>query len=169
MTVLSLSITADPGHAQVASTAMPPDTTAPSILTQADALRSPIGEQPVSSPQEDPNAGLRIPPNFAEDFPIQRVFIYLRNPTGDAEQDDAVRQQLAEAFRIQAGGNFSPLFADQGLNEVRQLPFVESAEYRTYRSNLPGSVIVALLVTLQPDVSAPPPKNPQRLANPADS
>lgn len=160
MTVLSLPITAEAGQAQVTSTAMPQGTTTSSILTQADALMSPVGEQPLAPAGEDPNAGLRVPPNFAEDFPIQRVFIYLRNPTGDAEQDEVVRQQLANTFRIQAGGNFSPLFADQGLNEVRQLPFVASAEYRTYRSNLPGSVIVALLVTLQPDVSAEPPEEP---------
>jgi hypothetical protein len=102
---------------------------------------------------EDPHAGLRIPPNAAEGLSIQQVFIHLHNPTGNVEQDAALRQQLARTFRVRAGGTFSPLFADQGLNAVRQLPFVEWAEYRVYESNLPGPVIVALLVHQQPEPS----------------
>ena len=119
------------------------------------------------SPTEDPNAGLRIPPNLAEGLPIQQVFIYLRNPTGHIAQDEALRQQLANTFRIRAGGNFIPLFADQALNEVRQLPFVKSAEYRVYESNLPGSVIVALLVTLQPEPPEEPPEQPPEAQQPS--
>ncbi|MFM7529797.1 MAG: hypothetical protein ACKO63_15160 [Nodosilinea sp.] len=111
-----------------------------------------------SPPSEDPNAGLRIPPNLAEGLPIQRVFIYLVNPSGEAQQDAAWRRQLADTFRIPAGGNFSPLFADQGLNQVQRLPFVAAAEYRLYQSNLPGSVIVALLVTLAPQAPELPPE-----------
>lgn len=102
-------------------------------------------------PPEDPNAGLRIPPNLGEGLPIEQVFVYLRNPTDDPEQDEAIRKQLADTFGIRAGGNFSPLFADQGLNQVQQLPFVQSAEYRLYESDRPGTVILALLVTLQPE------------------
>jgi len=125
------------------------------VLAQQEGRNS--GSTPDSPPTEDPNAGLRIPLNLAEGLPIQQVYIYLRNSTGDVEQDEALRQQLASTFRIRAGGNFSRLFADQALNEVQQLPFVESAEYRVYESNLPGPVIVALLVTLQSE----PPKAEQ--------
>jgi len=78
------------------------------------------------------------------------VFIHIRNPSNDPKQDEDIRRQLADTFGIRAGGNFSPLFADQGLNQVQRLPFVESAEYRLYQSNVPGVVIVALLVTLKP-------------------
>ncbi len=124
------------------------------VLAQQEGGDS--GSTPDSPPTEDPNAGLRIPLNLAEGLPIQQVLIYLRNPTRDVEQEEALRQQLASTFRIRAGGNFSRVFADQALNEVRQLPFVASAEYRVYESNLPGPVIVALLVTLQPEPSEEP-------------
>lgn len=106
-----------------------------------------------TTPSLDPNAGLRIPLNLGESLPIEQVFVYLRNPTSDLEQDEVFRQQVAEIFRIQAGASFSRLFADQALNEVQQLPFVQSAEYRLYESNRPGSLILALLVTLQPEPS----------------
>jgi len=137
------------------------NTVEPATIPDEPILAQQAGEDagtpPVTDP-EDPNAGLRIPPNLAEGLPVQQVFIYLRNPTGDAEQDEALRQQLATTFRIRAGGSFSPLFADQALNEVRQLPFVASAEYRVYESNLPGPVIVALLVNLQTEPTEEPPE-----------
>jgi hypothetical protein len=46
---------------------------------------------------------------------------------------------------------------------VQRLPFVESAEYRLYQSNVPGVVIVALLVNLKPKEApqVPPPKPPR--------
>ncbi|MBE5229092.1 MAG: alginate export family protein [Microcystis aeruginosa PMC 728.11] len=116
-----------------------------------------------ASPPKDPNARLRIPPNFGEGFPIERVFIYVRNPSNDPKQEEESRRQLANSFGIRAGGNFSPLLADQGLNQVQRLPFVESAEYRLYQSNLPGVVIVALLVNLKPqEVSQVPGPKPPR-------
>ncbi len=115
---------------------------------------------------EDPNAGLRIPPAFGEGLPIEQVFVYLRTPMGDPAQDGALQQQLADTFGLRAGGNFSPLFADQGLNQVQRLPFVDSAAYRLYESNRPGTVILALLVTLQPEQAeeTPPAQPPTGMA-----
>ncbi|MGE5656919.1 MAG: alginate export family protein [Actinomycetota bacterium] len=111
----------------------------------------------------DPNAGIRIPPAFGEGNPIERVYIHLSNPTGDPAQDEVLQQQLTNAFGISAGASFSPLFADRGVSQVRQLPFVQSAEYRLYESDIPGSVIVALLVKIQPkDTTAPPTTQPAR-------
>jgi hypothetical protein len=107
--------------------------------------------QSVVPPETDPNLGLRLPPAWAEGFPIQQVFVYLANPTGDVEQDEELRQELADTFGIRAGGNFSPLFTDQGLTRVQGLPFVEAAEYRLYQGNRTNTVIVALLVRLQPE------------------
>jgi hypothetical protein len=112
---------------------------------------------PVSPPEEDPNLGLRLPPAWAEGFPIQQVFVYLANPTGDAGRDEDLRQELADAFGIRAGGNFSSLFADQGLSRVQQLPFVEAAEYRLYQGDFINTASVALLVRLQPDQPAEAP------------
>lgn len=116
-----------------------------------------IPAQPADSGY-DPNADIRIPPNLAEGNPIERIYVYVRNPTGDTAQDRTWQQQIEGAFGVRAGSSFSPLFADRGISQVRQLPFVEDAEYRVYESNLPGSVIVALLVTLQPDGTTPPPQ-----------
>jgi hypothetical protein len=113
--------------------------------------------QSVVPPEEDPNLGLRLPPAWAEGFPIQQVFVYLANPTGDAERDEELRQELADAFGIRAGGNFSSLFADQGLSRVQQLPFVEAAEYRLYQGDFINIASVALLVRLQPDQPAEAP------------
>jgi hypothetical protein len=95
------------------------------------------------------------------------VFVYLANPTGDAERDEELRQELATAFGLRAGTNFSPLFADQGLNRVQQLPFVEAAEYRLYQGDFINTASVALLVKLQPEPpeeSAPAAQAPTGMA-----
>jgi hypothetical protein len=80
------------------------------------------------------------------------VYVYLRNPTGDPDQDAALQEQIAETFGFQVGATFSALFADQNLRQVQQIPSVQAAEYRLYESSRPGqAVIVALLITLQPE------------------
>ncbi|MEB3289687.1 MAG: hypothetical protein VKI82_07220, partial [Leptolyngbya sp.] len=109
----------------------------------------------------DPNVGLRIPPQFGEGLSLDSLYVHLRNPTGNSAQEEAWQEQITNAFGLRAGGNFSTLFADQGLSRVQQLPFVQAAEYRLYESSRPDSaVIVALLITLQPEstgeVPAPP-------------
>lgn len=126
------------------------------ITSEAAESEATRGTEERSDPGFDPNAGLRIPPNLGESLSIERVFVYLRNPTSDPDRDEEFRQQVANAFRIRAGASFNPLFADQALNEVQQLPFVSAAEYRLYESNRPGSLILALLVTLQPEPDQEP-------------
>jgi hypothetical protein len=140
----------------------PKDRLSPAVPTAAEVRRDAVSSaddptaadralsESVAPDSEDPNAGLRIPPKFREGFPIEQVFVYLRNPTDDPEQNEALRQQITNTFGIRAGVSFSPLFADGALNQVLQLPFVERAEYRLYQSHRPGAVILALLVTLQP-------------------
>jgi hypothetical protein len=85
-----------------------------------------------------------------EGVEIERTFIYLRNTTGDTNRNDSLKQQIEESFGLRAGSNFSSLFAEKGINQVKQLPFVQVAEYRLYEADTPGRVIVAVLVTLQP-------------------
>jgi hypothetical protein len=99
--------------------------------------------------------GVRVPPSLNEGVPIDRIYIYLINPTNNAAKDNALKQQIADAFGLQAGGSFSSLFASKGISQVQQLPFVKSAEYRLYESNSPGLVTVAVLVTLQPVETTP--------------
>ncbi len=106
----------------------------------------------------DPNAGVRIPPNLGEGNQIERVYIYLKNPTNDPTTNQQLEEQITETFGIQAGGSFTPLFADRGINQVRQLPFIQFAEYRLYQSNNPGAVIVALLVTIRSEAEEKPPE-----------
>ncbi|MGF1498132.1 MAG: alginate export family protein [Elainellaceae cyanobacterium] len=136
--------------------------TPPEILAQsADSTDTPSPPAPATSDPSadsgyDPNANIRIPPNLAEGTPIERIYVHLRNPTGDVDQDEVLQQEIADAFGLQAGSTFSPLFGDRGINQVRQLPFVQAAEYRVYESDLPGTVIVAVLVTLQTEEAPPP-------------
>lgn len=118
-------------------------------------LSTPAQSSQSSAPSYDPNAGIRIPSNLGEGRPIERVYIYVTNPTGDPAQDETLQQDIAQAFGIQAGGSFSPLFADRAIREVQGLPFVASAEYRLYESNTPGRVIVAVLATLKPVTNQP--------------
>lgn len=119
-----------------------------------------VSQQTEPSPTNsyDPNAGIIIPPRVGEGNPIERVYIHLNNPTNEPAKNQELQQQITEAFGIRAGSNFSPLFTDRSLNQVRRLPFVESAEYRLYQSNTPGAVIIAVLVTIQPEDTAKPPQ-----------
>ncbi len=107
--------------------------------------------------------GVRVPPSLNEGVTIDRTYIYLRNTIKDATKDDLLKQQIAEAFGLRAGGSFSSLFAAKGVRQVEQLPFVKSAEYRLYESNAPGRVTVAVLVTLQAEETQPAakPKKPR--------
>ncbi|HIK17950.1 MAG TPA: hypothetical protein IGS53_22045 [Leptolyngbyaceae cyanobacterium M33_DOE_097] len=99
--------------------------------------------------------GVRVPPSLNEGVEIGRIFIYLRNPTDNGSQNDLLKQQIEDAFGLRAGGSFSSLFAEKGINQVEQLPFVQTAEYRLYEAETPGRVIVAVLVTLQPQEPEP--------------
>jgi len=117
-----------------------------------EAMAQAIAPDPAPpSDDYDPNANIRIPPNLVEGNPIERIYVHLQNPTGDVAQDEALQQEIANTFGLQAGSTFSPLFGDRGISQVRQLPVVQAAEYRVYESDLPGTVIVAMLVTLQPE------------------
>ncbi|MFB2834424.1 alginate export family protein [Floridanema evergladense] len=119
-----------------------------------------VSQQTESSPinSYDPNAGILIPPRVAEGSAIERVYIHLKNPTNDPAKNQQLQQQITETFAIRAGSSFSPLFAQKATNQVQQLAFIESAEYRVYQADNPGGVIVALLVTLQPEETSKPPQ-----------
>lgn len=140
---------------------------APALSISSQTQRSEI--EAASEPTDesstniyDPNAGIRIPPNVGEGNQIERVYIYLNNPTNEPSKNQQLQQQLTETFGIQAGGSFSPLFAERGINQVRQLPFVQSADYRVYQSNDPGAVVVALLVTIRSEAEGTPPQQTQQ-------
>lgn len=121
--------------------------------TTPTATQATTAESTIPRPVEQ---GVRTLPSLNEGVGIDRVFIYLRNPTGDSAKNLVLEQQIADAFGLRAGGEFSSLFAGAGLNRVQQLPFVKTAEYRLYEANRPGRVIIAVLVTLQLEPPKPP-------------
>ncbi|MFM7448430.1 MAG: alginate export family protein [Leptolyngbyaceae cyanobacterium] len=125
----------------------------------AEQIADSIAKETITAESTNPRPveqGVRTLPSLNEGAGIDRTFIYLRNPTNDGAKDEAIKQQIADAFGLRAGGEFSSLFADAGLNRVQQLPFVKTAEYRLYEANTPARVIIAVLVTLQPEPPKPP-------------
>jgi hypothetical protein len=125
--------------ANAESETQPENTAKETVVESAEVRR---GEQ-----------GVRVLPSQNEGATIERVFIYLSNPTNDVAQDEAYKQQIAQTFQLTAGSNFSSLFANLGLQQVQTLLFVKNSEYRLYRANRSGDVILAVLVTLQPQVT----------------
>lgn len=109
--------------------------------------------------------GLRLSPSLNEGSMIDRIFIHLENPHSDPTKNQEYQRQIAETFQIRAGANFSSLFADLSLRQVQNLPFVKSAEYRLYGFDNSGEVILALLVTLQDEVTKTPIKSKGILVN----
>ncbi|MCU0230989.1 MAG: alginate export family protein [Acidobacteria bacterium] len=138
----------------------------PVLLAVAAALAvvaaTPVAALPAAAPSspeqpiEDPNARQLIPTGLAEGFPIELVYVHLVDPTGVAAQDDTLRQQVADAFRVQPGAIFNQFVADAAASRVRALPFVRELRVRLYTVSGGRQVAVALLVTRQPDeVRAP--------------
>lgn len=114
-----------------------------------------IGNETIeNSPAQNvrpPTQGVQVPASFNEGAVIDRVFVHLNNPTNDPAKNQAYQKQIAESFQIRAGANFGSLFADLSLRRVQNLAFVEKAEYRLYRFDNSGQIILAILVTLQPE------------------
>lgn len=96
----------------------------------------------------DPSAAYRVAPSQADGFQISRVYVYLRNPSGDEAADEKTRTALADAFGIRAGGGFNSFRTDVAASQVRHLPFVKEAEVRLYSTTGGGEVTIAVLVTL---------------------
>jgi hypothetical protein len=146
----------------ISTIAVPPLEEASSAagFAQADNRSENQPEEPADSAEpvesRDPEQGVRVLPSLNEGAAIERIFIHLRNPTGDPAKDGGYKQQIAETFQIRAGSNFSSLFADLALRQVQQLPFVTTAEYRLYEAATPGRVILAVLVRLQPETTGQP-------------
>lgn len=131
------------------------------------------GKNITSEPTEIPNnsnapprtPGIRLSPSLNEGSVIDRIFIHLQNPSSDLTKNQEYQRQIAETFQIRAGANFSSLFADLSLRQVQNLPFVKSAEYSLYGFDSSGEVILALLVTLQDEVTKTPVKSKGILVN----
>lgn len=121
-----------------------------------------LSTDPIEPTIQPVEQGVRVPPSLNEGVEIEQTFIYLRNAPNDVTQHDSLKHQISAAFGLRAGSQFSSLFAERGVHQVEQLPFVQTAEYRLYEAATPGRVIVAVLVTLQPQDTGQPqtPKKP---------
>ena len=119
------------------------------------AAQAPPG-RPAPLVTADPNEGARLPPSLADGLPIERVYVHIVNPTGDAVRDGAQRAALEDAFALKAGGTFSDVFAGAALRDLLDGPEVDAAEYRLYRSDDSAAIILALIVRTRAPEAKPP-------------
>ena len=104
----------------------------------------------------DPHDGARLPPSQADGLQIERVYVYVVNPTGDPDRDQADTQALADAFAVKPGGTFSEVLAGAALRDVVARPDVEAAEVRLYRADTSSGILLALIVRRQAPAAKPP-------------
>lgn len=100
--------------------------------------------------------GVEIQAELAEGLPIALVYVHVVQPTDDAEATEKLKEQVAAAFGIREGQSYRQLVAAFGLNRVRQLASVQSAEMRLFNAVPSGRVAVALLVTPRPETPVAP-------------
>ncbi len=108
-------------------------------------------------PTSDPNAHQRIPPAFADGQTIELVYVYLQNPTPDAEANESLRRRVADAYAIRPGAAYNQFVARAAVGRVRDLELVQAVEERLYSVSGGRQIAVALLVTLRvPEEASPP-------------
>jgi hypothetical protein len=149
---LSLSIADNPEFAIAKSQSIP-------TLTRGWNNFS-LTQQPNPSPSSDSSLplseaaireyvlGFQLPPGAAIGLPINSVRVYLRNPPEDSQTAQTYRQQIATAFALSGGDNFSTLFAESGIDRVQQLPFISKADYRVFEAETDGQVTVLVVATI---------------------
>ncbi len=91
--------------------------------------------------------GVEIQTELAEGLPIGLVYVHLAESTGDPAKDERMKSRIADAFGVGKGETFRRIIVDFGLNRVRQLDSVQSAELKCYETLAGGQVVAALLVT----------------------
>ena len=125
-------------------------TTLAAWIGPAPAHAQAPGAAPTALVAADPNEGVRLPPSQAEGLPIERVYVHVVNPSGDAARDAADRVVLESAFAVKAGGIFNDVLAAAALRDLLLRPEVDAAEYRLYRSDDTSAVVLALVVRTRP-------------------
>lgn len=129
----------------------------PTVVLLAVSLWPAGGGAQTSAADEpsDPNQHQRIPPDFADGQTIELVYVHLTNPTADAERNESLRQQVADAYTIRPGASYNQFVSSAAVGTVRELEFVETVEERLYSVSGGRQVAVALLVTLRTPQAAP--------------
>jgi hypothetical protein len=125
-----------------------------------------LTQQPQASPSPSPTLsesalrqyilGFQLPPGAAIGLPVASVRVYVTNPPENSQTAQTYRQQIAAAFALSGGDNFSTLFAEKGLDRVQQLPFVAEAEYRVFETETEGQVTVLVVATIAEQPTAKP-------------
>lgn len=116
---------------------------------------TPAAASPGIPPEAVPPGAFLLNPAALNGERISNVVIYLENPTPDRDRNQQLQQQIAAAFVVQPGDSYNQLFLDQGVQRVRQLETVETAQAAPYEGQIPGEVVVVLSVRLT--LKAPPP------------
>lgn len=98
----------------------------------------------------DKGKGVEVPIGYGEGLPVDYVYVHLFQSTGNHEQDEQLRQQLANMFGLRPGDHFRSIIADAALRHLQNLPSVKSITYRLYQSEPPGKLVVALLAEPAP-------------------
>lgn len=139
---------------------LPADPVDPIVSTTPDPDQAPPPTSPTAlagvSPEAAPPGAFLLNPALLNGERISQVVVYLENPTADADRNEQLQQQIAEAFVVQAGDSYSQLFLDRGLQRVRQLETVGAAQYALFEAQIPGEVVVLVAVRLTADAPPPP-------------
>ncbi len=112
------------------------------------------------TPGDNARQGVEIQVELAEGLPIGQVYIHLMSSTGDPDQDDTLKSQVAAAFTLREGAHFRRVLAEFGVKRVQQLDSVQKAELRLYKTVSGGrEVALALLVSPMKETVKIPPKD----------
>ena len=89
--------------------------------------------------------GIELQTEFAEGLPVGSVTIQLDMTAGDPEENERLKSQATAAFGITEGATFRRVSAEFGVNRIRQLDTVRSAELKLYKSVTGGSQVEIII------------------------
>lgn len=126
-------------------------------VSPTPAATPPLAEVPSSGipPEAVPAGAFLLNPSFLGGRRIDRVIVYLENPTTDQDRNQQLQQDIGNTFGVRPGDSYSQFFLDQGLERVRRLAMVEAAQYGPYEVQIPGQVVVVLSVRLTTTARVP--------------
>lgn len=113
------------------------------IMLSAGAVSATVDEKVHETPR-----GIEIRIEQAEGQPVGIVYIHLENSTGDPVKDEALKNQVSDAFAIGEGTPFHRSMMEFGLKRVRRLDSIASAEIKLYRAPLSRKIIPVLFIVL---------------------
>lgn len=117
----------------------------------------------VVGPGADPNEGIRLPLGLSDGVPIERLHVHLIDDSPLAEERT---KWLKQTYGLTGGDTFQQFVSNSGLNAVGGAEWVDAAEVRLYQSELPGQLVVALIVrAVDEDKPTPSPPTEEEKPN----